>query len=93
MNACLKKSAAGTMAALTLAFAVFAAAPASAHPMWWGHHHGWGSHGWGPFAVAGVIGLAAGAAIASQNDDCARYVPVYDHWGNYLGDRPVNGCD
>jgi uncharacterized membrane protein HdeD (DUF308 family) len=89
MSATLNKTAAGTMAALTLAFAVFAAAPASAHPMWWGHHH---HGGWGPFAVAGVIGLAAGAAIAAQNDDCARYVPVYDRWGNFIGDRPVNVC-
>ncbi len=37
MNASLKKTVAGTMAALTLAFAVFAAAPASAGPMWWGY--------------------------------------------------------
>ena len=77
------------MAALTLAFAVFAAAPASANPGWWMHHH---HYGWGPFAAAGVIGLAAGAAIASHDYDCGRYVPVYDRWGNYIGDRPVNGC-
>jgi hypothetical protein len=88
MNASLKKSVAGTMAALTLAFAVFAAAPASAHPMWWGHH----GYGWGPWAAAGVIGLAAGAAIASNSYDCTRYQPMYDRWGNYIGDRPVNVC-
>ena len=88
MNASLKKTAAGTMAALTLAFAVFAAAPASAGPGWgWGHHYGWG-----PFAAAGVIGLAAGAAIAANNYDCTRYQPVYDRWGNYIGNRLVNGC-
>ena len=91
MNASLKKSVAGTMAALTLAFAVFAAAPASAHPMWWGHH-GYG-YGWGPWAAAGVIGLAAGAAIASNNYDCTRYQPIYDRWGDDIGDRPVNVCD
>jgi len=92
MNASLKKTVAGAMAALTLSFAVFAAAPASAGP-WWPHHHGyWG--GWGPVAAAGVIGLAAGAAIASDNYnyDCVRYRPVYDRWGNYIGDRPVNVC-
>ena len=88
MNASLKKTVAGTVAALTLAFAVFAAAPASAGPGWgWGHHYGWG-----PFAAAGVIGLAAGAAIASQNYACTHYVPVYDRWGNYIGNRLVNGC-
>jgi len=89
MNASVKKSVAGTMAALTLAFTVFAAAPASANPGWWMHHH---HYGWGPFAAAGVLGLAAGAAIASQDYDCGRYVPVYDRWGNYIGDRPVRGC-
>jgi hypothetical protein len=89
MNASLKTSVAGTLAALTLAFAVFAAAPASAGPGWWvSHHH----YGWGPYAAVGVLGLAAGAAIAANNYDCTHYVPVYDRWGNYLGDRPVNGC-
>jgi len=87
MNASMKKTVAGTLAALTLAFAVFAAAPASAGP--WPHHHHWG---WGPFAAAGVIGLAAGAAIASHDYDCTQYRPVYDRWGNYIGDRPVNVC-
>ncbi len=52
------------------------------------HHH----YGWGPYAAAGVIGLAAGAAIASNNYDCTRYQPVYDRWGNYIGNRPVNVC-
>jgi len=85
MNASLKKTVAGAMAALVLALA---AAPASAHPVWH-HHHG---YGWGPWAAAGVLGLAAGAAIASQNYDCTRYQPVYDRWGNYIGDRPVNVC-
>jgi hypothetical protein len=89
MNASMKKTVAGTMAAMTLAFAVFAAAPASAGPMWWGNHQ---HFGWGPFAAAGVIGLAAGAAIASNNYDCTRYQPVYDRWGNYIGNRPVNVC-
>ena len=87
MNASLKKTVAGAMAALTLAFAVFAAAPASAHPMWWGHHYGWG-----PCAAVGVLGLAAGAAIASNAYDCTRYQPIYDRWGNYIGSRPVNVC-
>ena len=89
MNASLKKTVAGSLAALTLAFAVFAAAPASAGPGWWGYHN---HYGWGPYAAAGVIGLAAGAAIAANNYDCTRYQPVYDRWGNYIGNRPVNVC-
>ena len=47
MNASLKKSVAGTMAALTLAFAVFAAAPASAGPGWGYHHRHCGYNRWG----------------------------------------------
>jgi hypothetical protein len=89
MNASLKKTVAGATAALTLAFAVFAAAPASAGPGWWGYHH---HYGWGPYAAAGVIGLAAGAAIAANTYDCTRYQPIYDRWGNYIGSRPVNVC-
>lgn len=84
MNASLKKLVAGTMAALIVVFA--AAAPASAGP--WPHPH-WG---WGPFAAAGIVGLAAGAAIASENDGCVRYQPVFDRWGHYIGQRPVNVC-
>jgi hypothetical protein len=86
MNVSLKNAVAGTMAALIVAFA--AVAPASAGP-WWPHpHHFWG--GWGPVAVVGGIGL--GAAIASQDYGCIRYQPMYDRWGNYLGQRTVNVC-
>jgi hypothetical protein len=88
MNVSLKKTVAGTTAALTLAFAVLAAAPASAGPGW-GYHH---PYGWGPYAAVGVLGLAAGAAIAANNYDCTRYQPIYDRWGNYIGRRPVNVC-
>ena len=87
MNASLKKTVAGTVAALTLAFAVFAAAPASAGP--WPHHHYWG---WGPYAAVGALGLVAGAAVAANSYDCTRYQPIYDRWGNYIGERPVNVC-
>jgi hypothetical protein len=87
MNVSLKKSVAGTMAALIVAFA--AVAPASANP-WWPHHgYGWG-YGWGPVAVVGAVGL--GAAIASQDDGCIRYQPTYDRWGHFIGQRPVNVC-
>jgi hypothetical protein len=75
-----------------------------------GHWHGggggghWHGGGWGPAAVGlGVLGLAAGAAIAAQpgpdydgpdpNDDgCQAYRPVYDAYGNFMGRRLVNVC-
>jgi hypothetical protein len=68
-----------------------------------GHWHGgggggWHGGGWGPAAVGlGVLGLAAGAAIASEpdpgyGDGCQAYRPVYDAYGNYMGRRLVNVC-
>jgi hypothetical protein len=66
-----------------------------------GHWHGGGGGGggWGPAAVGlGILGLAAGAAAASQagpgpyDDGCTGYRPVYDAYGNYMGQRPVNIC-
>jgi hypothetical protein len=65
------------------------------HGYGWGYGHGWGygrGYGWGPVAAAGVFGLAAGAAIASENPGCIRYQPMYDNWGNYIGQRAVNVC-
>ena len=88
MKPSLKMLVAGTMATVIVAFA--AVAPASANP-WWPHPHHYG-YGWGPFAAAGVIGLAAGAAIASENPGCIRYQPMYDNWGNYIGQRAINVC-
>jgi hypothetical protein len=69
-----------------------------------GHWHGGGGGGWGPAAVGlGVLGLAAGAAIAAQpgpdydgpdpgDDGCQAYRPVYDAYGNFMGRRLVNVC-
>ena len=76
-----------------------------------GHWHGgggggghWHGGGWGPAAVGlGVLGLAAGAAIAAQpgpdydgpdpgDDGCQAYRPVYDAYGNFMGRRLVNVC-
>jgi len=65
-----------------------------------GNWHGGGGGGWGPAAVGlGVLGLAAGAAIAAQpdpgyygDDGCQAYRPVYDAYGNYMGRRLVNVC-
>jgi hypothetical protein len=90
MNSSVKTLVAGAMAAVIVAFA--AVAPASANP-WWPHpyHYGHYGYGWGPAAAVGIFGLAAGAAIASQ-DGCVRYQPMYDRWGNYIGQRPVNVC-
>jgi len=99
MRASLKKTVAGSLAALVLAAGVtLASAPASADPYWgWHHHH----HGyWGPAIGLGIAGLAAGAIIASQGpyyggyeyDDCTRWRPTYDAWGRYVGRRPVNVC-
>jgi hypothetical protein len=102
MKPSLKMLVAGSMAAVIVAFA--AIAPASANPWWphphpygygYGYGHGWGyghGYGWGPFAAACVIGLAAGAAIAYDNPGCVRYQPMYDNWGNYIGQRAVNVC-
>jgi hypothetical protein len=73
------------------AFAAFAAlalaaAPAEANPHWHGHGF-WG----GPGLVFGLAGAAIAAGVAADAY-CVRYVPVYDHWGNYVGRRPVNEC-
>jgi hypothetical protein len=100
MFASLKKMAAGSLAALTVGLALAgAAAPASAQPLHHGGMHG-GWHGgrgfgWGPVAALGVAGLVAGAIVASEGpyyNDCTGYRPVYDGYGNYLGQRPVNIC-
>jgi hypothetical protein len=90
MKTSLKMLVAGSMAAVIVSFA--AVAPASANP--WPHPHPYGygygyGHGWGP---VGLFGLAAGAAIAYDNAGCVRYQPIYDNWGNYIGQRPVNVC-
>ena len=89
MRNTVKKTIAVSLAALTLATAAISATPASAHN--W-HGGGWHHGGfWGPAAAIGVIGLAAGAIAASQYE-CVRYQPVYDAYGNYVGQRAVNVC-
>lgn len=67
-----------------------------------GHGGGWrggGWHGsagwWGPAAVGG---LAAGALLAapyygySYGGSCTAYSPMYDAYGNYIGQQLVNVC-
>ena len=73
---------------------------------WQGDRHDGGGHrgSWGPAVGFGLLGagLAAGA-IGSENyndgysdgygdDDCYRYRPTYDSYGNYVGRRLVNIC-
>jgi hypothetical protein len=114
MSASLKKTVVGSLAALAIGIsAIVTVAPASAAPLpaHGGHIHGGGGprfhggggwHGgsWGPAAVGlGVLGLAAGAALAAPgyygdygDNGCQAYRPVYDGYGNFLGRRLVNVC-
>jgi uncharacterized membrane protein len=58
-----------------------------------GWHGGWygGGGWWGPAIVGG---LAAGALLAAPYyaGSCTGYRPIYDGYGNYLGQRAVNIC-
>jgi hypothetical protein len=71
----MKKILTGALAALTLGGALAASAvPAAAYPYrggYGGWHGGYRGPGWGGVAAAGIVGLAAGAAIANS------YPPVY----------------
>jgi hypothetical protein len=69
-----------------LAALALAAAPANAGPHWHGHGY-WG----GPGLAFGIVGGLLAAGVAAD-EYCVRYVPVYDHWGNIVGRRPVNEC-
>jgi hypothetical protein len=70
-----------------------------------GHWHGgWrGGGGWAGPAI--VVGLAAGALLAAPYAyggyggygyggyrGCTYYQPMYDAYGDYLGQQLVNGC-
>jgi hypothetical protein len=64
---------------------------------WHGGGGGWHNGGWGGAAVVG--GLAAGALLAvpyvygnGYGGGCGQYAPIYDAYGNYLGQQLVNGC-
>ena len=89
MRASLKKSIAFSLAALVLGLGVaVSATPASAKPFWphpFHHHHGWGP-GLGVGIGLGVLGAAA------AYDSALEYRPIYDRWGNYVGQRAINVC-
>jgi hypothetical protein len=87
MRTSLKNTIVASLAALTLGLAVVGSTPAAAKP--WNHYHG---GFWGPGIALGVIGLAGAAAYAASEDDCIRHRPIYDHWGNYMGERSFNVC-
>ena len=69
---------------------------------WHGGRRGWhGGPGWWGPAIIG--GLAAGALAAPYAygygyggpygyGGCQSYAPIYDAYGNYLGQQLVNGC-
>ena len=86
MNAYLRKSLTGAVAAAGLAATVLVtSAPASAQ--WRGHRHG----GWGPGIAAGVVGgLALGALAAGAARPAYGYpAPVYVDPGYYPAPAPV----
>jgi hypothetical protein len=67
---------------------------------------GWrgGGRGGGWYGPAVVGGLAAGALLAAPYayggygyggygyGGCTSYAPIYDAYGNYIGQQPVNAC-
>ena len=63
-----------------------------------GPHGGWHGGGWAGPAIIG--GLAAGALLAAPYaygpgygyGGCTTYAPVYDAYGNPIGQQPVNVC-
>jgi hypothetical protein len=63
-----------------------------------GWHGGGGRGGYGWWGPAAVGGLAAGAFLAapyygySYGGSCSAYSPMYDAYGNYVGQQLVNVC-
>jgi hypothetical protein len=69
-----------------------------------GGWHGGGGRGGGWYGPAVVGGLAAGALLAAPYayggygyggygyGGCTSYAPIYDAYGNYIGQQPVNAC-
>lgn len=112
MTAMSRKTTACAALASLLAASALAAPPAAADGFYghgwgyggWGgyrhyHHHGWGhSNEWGAPVAAGLLGFAAGAAIAAQSpsyyESCyLAERPVRDDWGDIIAYRRVRVCD
>jgi len=88
----MRKAITAGIAALTLGGAIVgAAAPASAdgwrHGGYYGHG-GWHGNGAGVAVAAGILGLAAGAAIAS---DHPHYYYDRPYYGGYYGPAYYDG--
>jgi hypothetical protein len=103
MSTSLKKTVVGSLTALAIGIsAVAITTPASAAPRFGGHggfghggfrgggfHGGWRGGGWGPGIGLGVLGLAAGAAIAANGP----YGYGYDgYYGGYGYGDGYGGC-
>jgi len=65
----------------------------------WGWHRGWGWRGgWGPGWGGGwwgapvVVGGALAVGAIASASSCWQVRPVFDAWGNYLGQSTVNAC-
>ena len=69
------------------------------------HGGGWHGGGWhrgGGWAGPAIVGgLAAGALLAAPYaygngyggyGGCTSYAPIYDAYGNYIGQQPVRSC-
>lgn len=84
MRNSFKTGIAGSLAALVMGLSLVAS-PADAKP--------WPKNYWGPAVGIGIAGLAVGAMVAASENDCIRYRPVYDRWGNFLGRRAINVCE
>jgi hypothetical protein len=97
MRTTSKTAVAASLAALLLGLTATAS---NADGRWsgGGWHHGWHGGGWGPAVGLGIAGgLATGAIIGSMTppyayNGCYQSQPIYDAYGNYVGNQTVNVC-
>ena len=82
----MKKFLTAAVAALTIA-TTFAAATSDASAKKWGKGWGYGGYGLGIGLGLGVLGAAAYAATAPS----CELVPMYNRFGQFVGNRRV--CD
>jgi hypothetical protein len=60
-----------------------------------GPHGGWGHGGWGHGSWGPGYGVGVGIGVVDTGyayDGCVGYRPIYDVYGNYVGQRAVNVC-